>query len=315
VNHEINGLVSTVGLKGDLPVSILTKIFVVILFVFSITFTSLMVSVVARTTNWRETAEKYREIERVCDTNLRHTHAASAARLATARDEVRAYQNNISELEAQIQVTQTEAIELRTQLAKVEAERSNAVAINRGLLGQLNVAESARAEYRKQRDSLETRDIDLERRNVDLNDRVNELTAHVSVLLEQQRHYEQQINILQKQSSANGMNRGRVAMESPEGLALPRITAATTVAASAIRGRVKLVDSELITISVGSTDGVKRGMVFVVHRDGEYIGDLQVSIVDPDEAAGKIIRTAQSNRPPAPNDQVTDAQTMGNPRG
>lgn len=288
--------------------STLTKIFVVLLFIFSITFTSMVVAVVARTTNWRETAEKYREIERVCDTNLRHAHAASAARLATARDEVRAYQNTVNDLESKLQEAQSNTVELRTKMAHAEAERSNAEAINRGLLAQLNVVESARSEYRNQRDNLESRDIDLERRNVDLNDRVNELTATVSVLMEQQRQYEQQINILQTSNAGN-----RISMESAQGRAMPRVSPMTPVAALSIRGRIKMVDRDLITISVGRADGVKRGMLFVIHRGGEYIGDLRVSMVDPNEAAGRLTRG--SDQRPEPNDKVTDARTMGNPRG
>ena len=70
----------------------LTKIFVVVLAFFSIAFTSATVSMVARTANWKDTAEKYREHAKVADTNLRHEIAAGAALLAAARDEVHAAQ-------------------------------------------------------------------------------------------------------------------------------------------------------------------------------------------------------------------------------
>jgi len=71
-------------------VSTLTKVFVVLLAVFSVAFTSMTVSHVAQTTNWKDTAEKYREHAGIADTNLRHAHAAYSAQLANARDDAKA---------------------------------------------------------------------------------------------------------------------------------------------------------------------------------------------------------------------------------
>ena len=59
--------------------STLTKVFIVLLVVFSIAFTTMSVSLVAQMTDWRETAEKYEEHARVADANLRHLIAANAA--------------------------------------------------------------------------------------------------------------------------------------------------------------------------------------------------------------------------------------------
>ena len=190
------------GRLGGLIVSTLTKVFVVLLVLFSIAFTSMTVSIVAQTTNWKDTALKYQEHARIADTNLRHEIAAGAALLATARDDVRAHLSKIGQLETDRQAARTEAGRLRSELAKADSEKSSSEAMNRGLLSQLDVAEAARSEYRSQRDTLETRSIDIERRNVDLNDRVNELTARVDVLFEQRRHFEQQINILRSENDA-----------------------------------------------------------------------------------------------------------------
>ena len=125
------------------------------------------------------------------------------------------------ELEAQLQAGRNELAELRSEVAQAASEKSTTEAMNRGLLGQLQTADAGRAEYRKQRDELEGRNIDLERRNIDLDDRVNELTARISVFLEQKRQYEQQINILRVENeklsqAARRLSTG-VALEEPAG--------------------------------------------------------------------------------------------------
>ena len=47
-------------------------------------------------------------------------------------------------------------------------------------------------------------------------------------------------------------------------------------------------------VGLPGNGGVKKGMVFVIHRDDEYIGDLTVSAVDPNESAGRLKLTAVS---------------------
>lgn len=296
--------------------SMLTKIFVVLLVAFSIFFTSMTIATVAQTTNWKQTAEKYKEHARVADTNLRHAHAANAALIANARDDVRAHLGKISDLEGELQASRNDLAGIKAQIAKSESEKSGAEAINRGLLAQLQIAESGRAEYQKQRDAIEQRNIELERRNIDLNDRVNELTSGMTVLAEQKRQYEQQINILRTENEKLAQRTRTMAsggsMERPEGIALPGARAVNPVPARAIRGKILEVAGDLVTISVGSADGVKKDMVFVIHRRGEYIGDLKVSMVDHNQAAGRIVRSSGTA---SANDEVTDARLMGSTRG
>jgi hypothetical protein len=296
--------------------SILTKVFIVLLVIFSIAFTSMTVAVVARTPNWRDLAEKYQEHARVADTALRHEIAANAALLATLRDDVQLKLERIGELETQLQAARNEAAQLRAEVTKAGAERSSAEAMNRGLFAQLQATEKARSEYLKQRDDLERTQIDLQQRNIDLGNRVNELTAQVDVLLEQQRHYEQQINILRTENErlaqATRTRSRAMTLEEPTGAAMPGVTPMTPVAARAIRGKVLEVSGDLATMSVGSADGVRKDMVFVIHRQGQYVGDIRVNMVDPNQSAGRVIR---ANMTPQAGDDITDALALGESSG
>ena len=290
----------------------LSKVFVVLLLFFSIAFTVMTVSALSQVTDWRDTAMKYDQHARVADANLRNLIAASAAELATARDNVNAHRAQIGDLEGQLTKKSGEVSEAKAQLAKLEADASHAEAMNRGLLNQLQSAENARAEYRKQRDELEKRNLDIERRNIDLSDRVNELTAQIAVLLEEKRQYEQQMNILSSENEKLSRSARKPALgaafEAPSGAALAGVEALTPVSAVAVRGQVVEVADNLVTVSVGSADGVKKGMLFVVHRGDEYIGDVQISLVEPNRSAGTL--TLRSTVAPAPGDRVQDASSM-----
>jgi len=289
--------------------STLTKVFIVVLVVFSIAFTTMTVSIVAQSSDWRDTAQKYQEHARVADTNLRNQIAASAATEATLRDSIKSHLEKIGEVEGQLKTNGAELAKLRSDLAKSESEKSSSEAMNRGLLAQLQIANAGLGEYRKQRDDIEKRNVELERRNIDLNDRVNEQTARIAVLFEQKRQYEQQLNILktenEKLSRVAGRPAGASVLEAPAGAAMANVTPLNPVSPTPVRGRVLEVSGNLVTISVGSADGVQKDMVFKIQRGDQYVGDLKISVVTPDQAAGRMMRTTLT---PLQGDQVSDAR-------
>jgi len=295
--------------------STLTKVFVVVLVVCSILFTTMTISTVAQTANWRDTAQKYEQSARVADTTLRQMIAASAAEDAAVRDANKGLSERIGQLEAEMQKIGADAAQMKADLAKADSEKSSTEAMNRSLLTSLQMAENSRQEYRKQRDDIEKGNIELQQRNIDLSGRVNELTAKVAVLMEQKRTYEQQLNILKTENErfATDTQRPSVArnMENPGGAAMPNVRALTPVAATPIRGRVLDVNGDSVSISVGSADSVAKDMIFVVHRNGEYVADVKIVSVEPNRAAGRITKKTSD---PQPGDQITDALSLTSTR-
>lgn len=296
--------------------STLTKVFVVLLVVFSIAFSMMTVSIVAQTTNWKQNAERYSDAARVANTNLANLHAIHAAELATSKETIQSLIAEQGRLETDKKAALNELDATKLELAQVLEDKRSVDAMNGRLVRQLESAEARLAAYVGQRDELEKRDIELERRNIDLNDRVNEQTATIAVLVEQQRQFEQQIHILKTENERLArVTRGAaagLALEDAAGVALPGVAAMSPVAHRAIRGRVVEVSGNVVTVSVGSADGVEKDMVFVIHRDGQYVGDLRITHVRPDESAGRIER---SLRGPIPNDDVTDAVTLASAGG
>lgn len=296
--------------------STLTKVFIVLLVTCSIAFSAMTISIVSQTANWRETAHKFEQHAQIADTNLRNLISANSAALAAAADKVRDHQTQIRELQASLQKASNEASTLRADLTRAASERSSSEAVQRGLAAQLEACGTARDEYLHQRDDLENSHVAVQRRNIDLNDRVNEQTAQIAVMLEQRRQYEQQINILRGEnvrlSQAAGARAIGGGMEQPGGAGMRRVHPAGPVAAMAIRGSVIDVAGGVITLSVGGADGVREGMKFVIHRGAEYIGDIKISMVDPDRSAGRPIGAPFT---PRRGDSVVDESTQSSRGG
>ena len=295
--------------------STLTKVFVILLVLFSVSFSAMTVSVVSRTNSWKQNYESAIEQKLVAETNLRNLIASNAAELASARDTIRSQLGDVGDLERELERSRQRLDELEINLIQGASELSNLESMNRALVSQLQVAQSTAGEYRTQRDELENQGIERERRNIDLNDRVNELTARVAVLAEQKRQFEQQINILRTENErlASAMRQPGLGgtMEAASGAVLSGVSAQTPVSSMAVRGQVLEVDGSRLTISVGSADGVKKGMVFVIHRAGDYVGDLKISHVTPNQSVGRLI---QSRLEPSLEDLVTDAVSIASSR-
>jgi len=291
--------------------STVTKIFVVLLVVFSIAFTMASISFVARTNEWRTLAEAYQREAQVNDTYLRNVLAESAAQKALDRDAINAHIARINALETAAQQAQTQIAGLKAELAQAQTDASSQQALARVLAGELKVGQAGWTEQRQQREQLENRNLEIEKRNLDLNERVNEQTAQLVVLQQELRRREQQIEILREE--AKGLAQGR-----PGGASAPfeeftvarqaNVSPATPVAGSPIRGQVTAVSGSLATISVGTADGVGEDMVFVIYRGTDYIADLRVSKAEPNQSAGTIVRSSGTVQV---GDQVADEARFG----
>jgi peptidoglycan hydrolase CwlO-like protein len=274
--------------------SALTKIFVVLLVVFCIAFTMSTISFVARTNEWRALAEGYQQEAQVSDTYLRNILAESAAQKALDRDAINAHIGRIKDIEADKQEALREIAGLKAELSQARAEISSLQGTARTLSGELKVGQAGWAEQRKQRELLQERNLELEKRNLDLNERVNEQTAQVMVLQQELRRREQQVQILREENRNLAQAERRRAtgeFEAYSPAEQEKVRPVTAVAESPIRGRITEVSGGLATISVGSADGVAEGMVFVIYRGLDYIGDLKISKVEPSQSAGKIVRS------------------------
>ncbi len=274
------------------------------------------ISFVARSTNWKDLAEDYSNEAQIAVANQRNLMAAHAAELAAARDTIRVLRDRITQLESDLQDTTEQLAVKAGDIAQLTSDKRQADALAQRLANELGIAQAGRDAIDQQRKTLEMRNIDLERRNVDLNDRVNELTTQVTVLVQKQRQQAEQISILRTENKklaqqGGGPSSGGLRVGDTSARGVIPIDAA---AAPKITGHVLAVNGDFVTVSVGTADQVAKGATFVLFRNGsQYIGDIEISDVEPNLSAGRLVRSVQGFSP-RKGDQVQDEYTFLNPR-
>ncbi|NOS99578.1 MAG: hypothetical protein HOP29_03020 [Phycisphaerales bacterium] len=292
-----------------------TKVLIVVLVVFCIAFSMVAISLTAQTSDWKALAEEFQQAAQIADASQRSLMASHAAELASARDNINDLLGRLGKLETDLQSSQEENARQGNEIAQLMTDNRRADALAQRLTNELGIAQNGRNAVEEQRRQLEARNIDLESRNIALNDRVNELTTQVTILDQQRRQQEQQINILRTENEKLALQSG-VPGVGPEVTAttVPGVSPITPVPAPRITGEVQAVEGEYVTLTVGSNDQVTKGMVFVVSRGADtYVGDVEITDVEPDLSAGRLIRNAQG-RLPQQGDVVRDVYQLLSPR-
>ncbi|MBN2560144.1 MAG: hypothetical protein JXQ75_04365 [Phycisphaerae bacterium] len=274
--------------------SVLTKVFVVLLTVFSIALSMLVVSAFARQEDWRASAQDW-EVTAKAEMAKANTATQNAAieqqrALDRHQQDIRA----INDLKDRCDANVVKLAELERELAdaknKLAVEQGQATSLdqqNKLLLAALNRQEELVAR-------LSRRSKELELRNVDLNDRVKELTVNVSMATSRIRALQQQISVMDGSPDSAAVTQipggpGIVEADIPMAMspAMPSVVAP-------IRGEITSIQGNLASISVGSADGVAPGMTFLIYRRGGqgskpmYLGSIRTTRVEATQAAGLI---------------------------
>ena len=124
-----------------------------------------------------------------------------------------------------------------------------------------------------------------------MNASLTEKIATITVLDQEKRQQEQQINLLKQE-------RARVSGTSPfdsalrDDLVVPRrdkVRPESHARLVSIRGHIAELDGNLASISVGTNDGVEVGMTFIIYNNkGDFLADLEITEVTPDSSAGDL---------------------------
>jgi len=291
--------------------STLHKIFTVLMTVFSIAFSMMFIFFATQVNDWKDLAENYQQQLKVSETYQRNLVATHAAELAAIKDAQEALRTQSQTIQGNLDRTTQQGVELQAKLAQLEAEKAALQSQNSTLAGEVKVAQGGWQSERGQRETLENRNLDLEKRNIDIVGQVNELTAQVLVLSQEKRQFQQENNLLRGENERLAGTRGvppTAPSETVAGGDMGGVIARTDAVRDAIRGRIVQVDGKYAMVSVGSADGVKQDMVFVIYRGAEFVGELKISEVEPEMAAGTLVRTRSV---PQIDDTVADSAGFG----
>ena len=270
--------------------SVLSKVFVVLVCILSVLLVALVVPFVANTENFRRKWEEEQRKRQAAETTARVQQGELNAvlegenqRAAELRATVGQLTSQVSLLSEKLASTEAELAKERARIQKFEAD-----------VGRLAAAEEAHAAILKvQEEELKGRrdsDVAQKTRLIEQADRINELTSQVESMeravrrvREEKTDMLQELTALRQRGPATGPARSD---QRPLEAALP----AHTIFGEITRVQRTSGGQTFVEVNVGSNAGVTERMRFLVHRGDKYLGDLVITLVDEQEAAGVLER-------------------------
>ncbi|MCF7956665.1 MAG: hypothetical protein K9M75_12750 [Phycisphaerae bacterium] len=272
--------------------STLTKVLIVLLSLSTIFLSGTMVTFVATTDNFKELAKNQaEEIKAYQDETALHDQRLQEKSSQTDQER-KLLQTRIQKLQAQLSTSEVNRQIAETAKNDLQIKFNTMNGILAGLESTLKNETATRALTQDQLDKQLAKVIKLQAElniiEADQSEKIvniQKLNAKVKNLTEAKSMYDDQI--AQMSTSGKKVNlEDRVVTRVPdyanEALAAPTNTA--------LKGLVSGISAnlELVTISLGSADGVARNSVFHVTRGDEFICNVKITNVDTNKSAGVI---------------------------
>ena len=264
--------------------TLLGKIFTVLIFLVSAMFLAMSLMVYATHRNWKEAV--------VGPGGLQEQLAKVQLRETTLRTEMTGVQDELNEERAArrqaLAALQSKLIDLQQQVQVKETQLGAATAENSQLVKELETAQALLADVQSEVQKLRS---DLV---VALQDRDQQFS--VSVALNDQKHNaEGEARRLAERNSQLALD----VADQRQALDSAGIDPARGFDDRPPRGltaRVDDVRDDLVEISIGSDDGLRLGHQLDVVRGGTYLGRITIQAVEPNRAVGQIDPNLQRGR-------------------
>jgi cell shape-determining protein MreC len=267
--------------------STLTKILVVLLSLFAIFLCGLMVSYVGSANNYKalhdqgQLALQTIQAENLSLTALYEEQVAKTKELETKKDlEIQSLQARLNQLTVNLQ--QTEQLKQEYQ-SRADSWKGVMTGFEQSVSSMLDSLNQTREQLVKSRSDNIKDQKELNQITADLYEKIVELQrleADRRRILEQKTDIEKQM----AQLSTTGKSSVSAPVTQVPNMAQP----APMVAAAAINGLVSELNGSLVTLSVGTADGVEKGMVLHITRGSEFLCDVVVTDVDVNKCAGVL---------------------------
>lgn len=268
----------------------LTKLFVVLLVIFSIAFSMMTVQYVATSKNYRAEALNNKGLLQIAQNQIRQSNTELSQIREIHDRETRDLNQAISDLRERLDNALTKEVSMRSQLADLVSEndslKSNLTQFAAALKG--NVAE--RDQLNELLAGSQRQVTEFQKKTGELEEATNRLTTENELAMIQVRSLKEVLQDFQRQSES-----AAVPLATGPGDYFHSVPALPT--STPISGTVIQVQGGLAEISVGESDGVRAGMRFIVYRGDAYLGDLEVDSTDVNNAAGRLVLTRGEIRP------------------
>ena len=253
--------------------STLAKAFVVILLVLSVLLAVATMGLFAQRTDWRQksmaAADKIKEVTQTQTKDK----ASFEDQLRQKNDKIGELTARIEDKDHEIDVVTTQRDENASQVKDSEAKLAQAMTQNSKLSDSVQMLTERVAQLENQVETTKAeKEKAFEREQKQFN-RAAEMDRQLNRI--QERLKEANITIRNLRQDIVRAQRGG---EEIEGIQAP----------AEISGIVRMKKNNLVAISVGSDDGVKKDYLFHVYRGDNYLGRLIVTDVDPDVSYAEV---------------------------
>lgn len=271
--------------------SILTRIFVVLVMVLSVLLVALQIPQSVNVDTFKTQYLNERAARMMADANAANREKDLSSIIDAHNQNIAQFKQEVARLESQINVLTTQLQDRQAQVISLQ----NANADVRGRLARLSAAleQGAKINEMLQNEIVDrrTKMLDLQTKNTALIDSQRDLMVQVETLERRVRLDQELMADMEKQIEDLGQKVQQTAVSTPAPGA-PDRPAGPIDSIIPIRGVVTDVqtinDEVFIAINVGRNDKVREGMRFLVHTGGTYLGDAVVTKVDQNSAAGRM---------------------------
>ena len=277
--------------------SVLTKVFVVLVTILSVALVAATVPFVANTTNYRELYDGEVSAKLIAQATAEQRQTQLNEERSERQAEFERLSSKIKDLERQAASLMATQAALRAQIMekgieidKLRAQESQLTAANRNIAATAIAQATELKEHRSQmREHAE--------RVVGLETRVAELDNDNQFLTQRLRFYQEQVEALQVGKEDLHSKIRMIPPNVRKTFIDPEDGSGVVVAPHAIEGQVvevrKTGDTTWVRVNVGRSDGVQDRMQFFVQRGDEYIGMLAITLVNDRSAAGRMDLTSK----------------------
>lgn len=264
------------------------KIFTVLIFVMSIVFMSFAVMVFATHKNWKEYADnaapgpgqklglkqQYEQLEQL--------KKQADAQLTTLKNELAEEQASRKQALAALQSQLSQALQnlanKQTEYDRLLADNTTATQAAKEAQTRLAALE---AENMARREELRTVQRDLDNKFeqvVTLTDQLNQAESLKAILDERNKEATFQMAQMKMVMDRNGLTIDSLVSHIP-----PKVDAVV----------LEVSDKDLIEVSIGSDDGIKEGHSMEIYRGNSYLGRIVIRRTTGDRAVGQLIKELQ----------------------
>jgi uncharacterized protein YlaN (UPF0358 family) len=250
------------------------KIFTVLILIMSIAFMMIAVTVFATHRNWRKVAIEHKtEIEKLRQTNLRlraeqqRADDRLAIEQAARRFALAALQSRLEQLNSQLSQREQQL----TAMQGLNDTNSETLNLNTMQLDNLT------KEVEGLRDEIRVAQLDRDVKFtavIGLTDTISGLQGSKMTLEEQEKALRDQVSRMKLVMDAHELTEFTPVVDIP-----PRVDGIVT----------KVGEQVLIEVSIGSDDGLRKGHTLEVFRNQSYLGRVVVKSLEPDRAVCEII--------------------------